>query len=123
MRRVILLLSLVFTAPAFGFTAQNGLMVAPAPSGFSVNWRGGRAGPTDFWCAAGDYAGRELGLSPTTVIYRASKPPRRAGEPMHFALTPAGAASRSGVLVLGHDDGGFSVGTAQSFCEFRIHRR
>ena len=123
MRRLFLLAALTFASPVLGFTAQNELRIEPTAEGFAVNWHGGRAGATDFWCAAGDYAVRGLNLAPATIIYRTSEPPRRSGQPMHFSLNPARAASSSGVAVLGADDAGFTVGAAQAFCEIRTHRR
>ncbi len=84
-------------------------------------WRG-RSAPTDFWCAAGDYAIRRLHLAPTAMIWRASEPPRRAGEGIDFTLRPEAAASSSGLITLGGEDAGLSAGAAQALCEIRRTR-
>jgi len=87
-----------------------------------VPWRG-LSGPADFWCAAGDYAIRVLHLAPTDRIYRASEPPRRAGEGVVFSVRPEDSAGSTGLLLLWGKGGGLSVGSAQALCEFRRHRR
>ncbi len=109
-------------APAQAFTAQNGLLVQPDGSGFTVPWRG-RSGASDFWCAAGDYAIRVLHLNPAEVIYRASPPKRRGGEAVRFTLDAAQSAAKTGLFVLGAKGGGITAGHAQSLCEFRKLRR
>lgn len=110
---------LALAAPASAFTAQNGLIVnAEGADGFIVPWRG-KSGPADFWCAAGDYAIRKLHLSPSATIWRASEPPRRAGEAIRFTLRRDQAASGTGLVVLGGEGAGLSAGSAQSLCEFR----
>lgn len=123
MRLLSVLFALSLAAPAAAFTAQNGLIVeSRGADGFTVPWRG-KSGPADFWCAAGDYAIRVLHLDPTAVIYRASEPPRRAGEPMAFTLNPDHAAGSTGLFTLFQKGGGLTVGHAQSLCEFRKKRR
>lgn len=117
MRLTAIFLALTLAAPAFGFTAQNGMRVErDSATGFSVPWIG-RGGPADFWCAAGDFGVRKLHLAPGQKIYRASEPPRRSGEPMRFTLNAEGAASATGLLMLWGDGAGLSVGHAQSLCE------
>ncbi|OYX41938.1 MAG: hypothetical protein B7Z02_13705 [Rhodobacterales bacterium 32-67-9] len=117
MRIAALLLALALATPVSAFTAQNGLIVQPeGQASFTVPWRG-KAGPADFWCAAGDYAVRKLHLSPTARIYRASEPPRRSGEPIRFTLRADEAARRTGLAVIGARGAGLSVGHAQSLCE------
>lgn len=123
MRPLALVLALFVAAPAHAFIAQNGLVVQPGADGFTVQWRGGRAGAADFWCAAGDYAFRRLQLNPTTRIYRASPPPRRSGEGIRFTLDPSQATDRTGIAALGSSDGGLTVGHAQSFCGSRRSSR
>ena len=123
MRLLPFIFALSLATPAVAFTAQNGLIVEPrGTDGFKVPWRG-KSGPADFWCAAGDYAIRVLHLSPTDMIYRASEPPRRAGEPIIFTLNPEEAASATGLFTLFRKGGGLTVGHAQSLCEFRKKRR
>lgn len=123
MRYMLLLLALTLSTAAFGFTAQNGLIVQPeGPEAFSVPWRG-KSGPADFWCAAGDYAIRSLHLAPSATIYRASEPPRRAGEAIRFTLRADQAASSSGLARLGGHPAGLSAGASQAFCEFERNMR
>lgn len=123
MRLLPFIFALSLATPAAAFTAQNGLVVEPqGAAGFSVPWRG-RSGPADFWCAAGDYAIRVLHLSPADRIYRASEPPRRAGQPVDFTLNPDEAASSTGLFTLFQQGGGLTAGHAQSLCEFRKKRR
>ncbi len=101
------------------FRAVNGLrVVAEAPDRFHVPWFG-LPGDTAFWCAAGDYVQRRLGMSGSTRIYRVSEPPRRSGEGITFSLSPDGAASRTGVTQFfgaGHENS-LSVASATSFCD------
>ncbi len=112
-----LLLALVLATPAAAFRAQNGLIVeVEGPERFAVPF-GGLAGPSDFWCAAGDYAYRRLGLPTNQLIYRASEPPRRSGEPMRFSTNPSDSASSTGLLVLGSKGGGLTIGMARAFCQ------
>ena len=123
MRLTAVLLALALATPAAAFTAQNGLIVQPdGPDRFNVPYLG-RSGPADFWCAAGDYAVRKLRLLPNQRIYRLSEPPRRSGEGISFSVRADGAASTTGLLVLGARGGGLSVGMAQSLCENDRRRR
>lgn len=112
----------LLAGPALAFTAENGLIVAPeGQDGFTVPWRG-KAGPSDFWCAAGDYAVRVLGVPVTTPVYRASEPPRRSGEGVRFTLDATQAASSSGLAFHWPPGPAVSAGFAQSFCGER-HKR
>lgn len=118
-----LALALALAGPATAFTAQNGLIVRDEGAGdFVVPWRG-RSGAADFWCAAGDYGVRALHLPPSTRIYRASEPPRRAGDGVRFTLDPARAASSTGLAFVWPKTAGLGVGAAQSFCEGARARR
>jgi hypothetical protein len=113
---------LLLATPAGAFTAQNGLVVtAEAGDAFTVPWRG-KSGAADFWCAAGDYAIRKLGLAPTATIWRASEPPRRAGEGIRFTLRADQAASSTGLIILGAEGAGLSAASAQALCELRRKR-
>ena len=122
MRPLVVLFTLTFAVPAQAFIAQNGMTVRPETDGFTIPWSG-RGGAADFWCAAGDFAVRALRLGPATVVYRASEPPRRSGEGMIFTLDPARAATKTGLVLLGADDGGLTAGHAQSLCDTREFRR
>ena len=56
---------------ASSFLASNGMKVAGDPSAsgrFEVLQRGGK-GPSDYWCAAGEYVIQVLRMSPGTRIY------------------------------------------------------
>ncbi|MEX0338098.1 MAG: hypothetical protein AB3N11_03565 [Arenibacterium sp.] len=83
-------------ATAFAWKAENRLDVNPLPSGeaFEVIGRPGSAG-SEFWCAAGDYALRQLGAPGTARIYitRARGTPQTSNrlEAVQFSLTPVGA--------------------------------
>lgn len=100
------------------FLAINNMWVTPTgPGTFRVDTGPSPLdGPSDFWCAAGDYVSRALGQPATKEIYRTSKPPRHRGEGVTFSLDPAGAQP-SGVARLGNTSPGFTAGAATgSFC-------
>ncbi len=89
---------------------REGQVVRPlSPGSFEVLWRG-RSGPRDFWCAAGDYARYELGLSGNTRLFRTSPVPRRAGESVRFSLSSEGAQP-TGLALIG---GGNSISVAHA---------
>ena len=117
MRRQLAALFVSVTAafPAQAFLASNDLKVEPAAGGaFHVPYPG-LSGARDFWCAAGDYVVRELGLPPDTRIYRTSSPPRRAGEGITFSLSPENAR-RPGLVHFGPGMG-LTAAHARQFCE------
>lgn len=96
------------------FMAQNKLLVVPTgPTEFTVPFRG-LSGDTDFWCAAGDYAIRGLGVPPATPIYRLSPPPRAGGDGIDFSLSSEGAQD-PGLAILSRDLG-VSASFARNFC-------
>lgn len=113
-------LALVLTAvPAAAFRAQNDMIVEPrGATGFHVDYRGGRAGAPDFWCAAGDYVVRDLGRSPGTPIYRTTSAPRRAGHGLDFSLSPEGA-KRTGLVTLFGSNTSVTAGAARALCNLR----
>jgi hypothetical protein len=109
-------LLLALAAPAQAFIARNGLVVEPAPGGtFEVPYRG-LSGVSDFWCAAGDYVVRDLGMPADTRIFRVSSPPRRAGQGITFSLSPEGA-KKPGLLLLGDGGRGVSAAHARQLCD------
>ncbi len=123
MRAAAALVALCLASPVSAYTAQNGLIVHPTGAhSFTIPWRG-KSGPSDFWCAAGDYALRALRLEPSATVYRASEPPRRSGEPMDFTLAASEAASSSGLALHWPGGAGMSAASAQAMCEFRTNRR
>lgn len=102
-------------APAQAYIASNGLLVQPVnATDFFVPYRG-RPASSSFWCAAGDYTVRRLGLPPGTRIFRLSAPPRRGGDGILFSLSAEGAQDR-GVQVWGSKDAGMSASLAQTYC-------
>lgn len=119
----VLVAAFLSAAPAAAFTAQNGLVVRPeGPDAFYIPWRG-KAGAAEFWCAAGDYAVRGLRLPVTTMVFRASEPPRRSGEGVRFTLRAEQAVTSSGLAFHWPRGGGVTAGAAQALCENRINRR
>ncbi|WP_343079663.1 hypothetical protein [Ostreiculturibacter nitratireducens] len=100
--------------PAEAFIAQNDMNVSPEGGGFHVAFKAG-AGVNDYWCAAGDYVIRDLGLSRSTRIWRVSPPPRRAGEGISFSLTPEGAARSTGLAVY-PETGSLPAHHAEALC-------
>ena len=117
LRYVLLAVALVAAAPAHAFTSSNRMRVeATGPVTFSVTARGGNFGALDFWCAAGEYAWKRLRAPNNARIYRLSEPPRRSGQPIVFSLDPTGKASRTGLAVIGNDDGSLSVASARNQC-------
>jgi hypothetical protein len=117
LRAAILVAALFAATEASAFRATNGFEVkAEGPVTFSVWWRGGGTGAIDFWCAAGEYAWRRLNAANNARIYRLSEPVRRAGQPVFYSLDPTGAASSTGLAVVGGEDGSLSVATARNQC-------
>ncbi|UTS79888.1 hypothetical protein [Phaeobacter piscinae] len=83
------------STPAFAFRAINRLEVVPAGTGqFEVIGRAG-ALKSDYWCAAGDYVRKSLGLSWQTKIYAVDGigPSATTGarSAVRFTLDPAAA--------------------------------
>ena len=111
----------LLASPAMAFTASNDLAVrATGKDTFSVPY-GGQSGPAAFWCAAGDYVVRDLRQGPQTRIYRTSPVPRKSGQGMAFSLTASASAGKSGLILLGSDDGGVSAVMAQTLCSVAEH--
>ena len=100
---------------AQAWTAQNDFRVDGDAAGFEVLSKGGGGAPA-FWCAAGDFASKVLGLGPTDRVWRVSEPPRAGGEGIRFALSPDGAASKTGLLIWQEKDASVSVAMAVQFC-------
>lgn len=126
--RKILIMFLLMPLPASAFTAINGMKVhqlSPTEIGVDLDVR--RSG-TQYWCAAGDFAKRALGLSGKTRMWSATPTPRRAGQGMIFTLDPAKKAEGSGPTQFGSGpkDGSVSVGMAAgNYCrnEYLLHQR
>ncbi len=119
---VFVLGSSLSAVPAAAFVAINGLRVEQTgPDSFYVPF-GLLSADTAFWCAAGDYVKRGLGLPGRTPIYRMTEPPRKARSGLAFSLNPEGAATRTGVTIFGNSGPKNSVSAtiAWNLCESRI---
>ena len=119
MIRILVLTFSIFglSTTAQAFIASNGLLVEDAAGGdFRVPYRGLSAA-SDFWCAAGDYVVRDLGLPPDTRVFRTSSPPRRGGDGMTFSLSPSNA-KKSG-LGLFSNSRGLTAAHARQLCNDR----
>lgn len=122
MKSVLALAALAAVAamPAAAFTARNGVAVDRIGGDrFVVNYSG-RSGAPAFWCAAGDYAVRALGLPPATEIYRLSPPPRGSGEGIVFGFDKR-RATRTGLIRLAGGRG-VSAAHARFLCELEQNR-
>ncbi|MEO6301222.1 MAG: hypothetical protein ABIV25_15630 [Paracoccaceae bacterium] len=109
---------LLFALPAQAFTASNNMGVqATGNAAFSVPYDGD-ASPAAFWCAAGQYVHYALGQPVATRIYRTSSLPRHSGQGMDFTLTAADSAGKTGLIMLGGEDGSISAAHAEVLCLF-----
>lgn len=112
-------LLLALPLPAAAFTAKNGMTAAQVgPTEIAVPFASGRA-DTSYWCAAGDFAERAMGLPGKTRMWRATPQPRKAGLGIVFTLDPAKQAEGAGIsdFGAGPDDGSVSVSMAiASYC-------
>ena len=112
--RFIAVVLLALPLPAAAFTAQNGMQAHKTGStDIAVEYENGRLG-TDYWCAAGDLAQRDMGLPVGTRIWRASPKPRGAGEGIAFTLDREKKAPGAGLSQFGAGpkDEGMSIGQA-----------
>ena len=109
--------------PAAAFTAQNGMTaVQTAPSEITVI-HDVKRGDTDYWCAAGDFAQRAMGLPGNTRLWRASPKPRRAGDGIVFTLDASKAAPGAGLSQFGSgpQDGSIPLSMAVgSYCRIIV---
>lgn len=114
MRTFTLALFLTLPLPALAFTAQNGMTARQiGPTEIAVPFEGW-ARDTDYWCAAGDFAERGLGVAGKTRLWRATAKPRRSGEGIVFTFDPAKKAEGAGLSQFGKGprDGSLTVGAA-----------
>lgn len=117
--RLLILALLLLPAPAAAFTARNGMTAVQSGLTEIAVIHEVRRGDTDYWCAAGDFAQRVMGLPGNTRIWRASPKPRGAGDGIVFTLDPAKAAEGAGLSQFGRGprDGSIPVSMAVgSFC-------
>jgi hypothetical protein len=120
LNRVSAVLATVLLAcagPASAFVASNSMLVTPGGgTTFTVEYRSSKADP-DYWCAAADYVIGPLRQSRAVTIYRISPPPRARGAGITFSLSPQGAASSTGMVILGGaGGGGMSASLAETYC-------
>lgn len=102
------------TMGASAWTSTNGMTVtSDSARSFVVAPRGGMSNSTDYWCAAGDFAIRRLGLRPSTRLFRMTSGSGSRG--VRFSLDEKGSVS-SGVTVFGSKDSGLSASLAQVYC-------
>ncbi|MFV0491769.1 MAG: hypothetical protein ACK5M4_08110 [Pseudorhodobacter sp.] len=113
-----LILALVLCVPnavlAQSIIAQNGMRATRVSETEIAVGPRARARETDYWCAAGDYVVRVMGLPNRTRIWRATPQPRRAGEGVLFTLDQAKKAEGAGLSQYGSGprDGSISAGMA-----------
>ena len=121
---VILILALAVAAPAQAYNLANRMRVAPLGGGdFAVEFAP-RAEETDYWCAAGAYVTRRLGMDNRTRVYRASPEPRKRNQGISFTLDKARSTGSTGITIYGGlQDGGMSAGSAYQYCfDYEIDR-
>lgn len=118
--RLIFLVLLLLPMPALAFMAKNGMIATQiGPTEIAVHHEVRRA-DTDYWCAAGDFTRRVLGMPSDTRIWRATPKPRQAGKGIVFTLDSAKKAEGAGVSQFGSGprDGSLSAGmAATNFCQ------
>lgn len=118
MRVLGLVLTLALAAPAQAFVSDQRLRVTrESETDFTVQYKS-TARLTDYWCSAGRYVTRELGLSDRTRVYRLSPPPRKIGQGISFTLDAERSAGTTGLTTFGGpQDGSMSAGSAVAqFC-------
>lgn len=99
---------------ASAWTATNGMNVtSDGARSFVVAPLQGMNSSTDYWCAAGDFAIRRLGLRPSTRLFRMTSGSGRNS--VRFSLDETGSVP-SGVTVFGSKDSGLSASLAQVYC-------
>lgn len=109
------LAAVTLAGPAAAYIARNGEVVRPEADGTFLVVGSPGQGPGESWCAAGDYVMAQ-GLVPTTRIWRLNEPPRRQGQGVRFGLSPQGAASKTGLFILGSKDASLSAIHARALC-------
>lgn len=122
MIRLTLLLALT-ALPAQAFTASNDMMVQPTGAEtFTVPYNTDPAASA-FWCAAGEYVLYALRQRGDTLIYRVSPVPRHSGEPINFSLSARASTGKTGLAVIGTENGAITAGLAQALCaRFNLDR-
>ena len=111
----------LLAAPAMAYTTTQGARIEARGDGFEVLAQPGLSASMAF-CAAGSYAQNVLRLPANARIWRASAPPRRAGQGVSFTTSAEASAGKTGLFILGPDDGSVSVAFAQSLCDSQRSR-
>ena len=115
--RLALTLPLFLAAFAMPLAAQAAdPRVEDQGAGLFAVFPAGGLSASEAFCTAGGFAQARLGLGPTDRIWRVTPVPRRSGQPMVFSTRAQDSAGRSGLVLLGPDDGSITVGFAQSLC-------
>lgn len=121
--RLWFLIPLLLPISADAFMARNGMTATQiGPTEIAVAYEL-RRDDTDYWCAAGDFAWREMGQTGQTRIWRATPKPRDPSNGIVFTLDPARKAEGAGLSQFGSGprDGSISIGMARnSFCRKRV---
>lgn len=124
LKRSLFILALMGAMPqmAMAFRAPNNNVVNPvSDSVFEVVGRVGTSA-ADFWCGAGDYARRVIGVGPGQRIYvvRELGPSETSNRrsAVQFSLTsPEGADTRSRlILSVKHKGDNIGAAMAQNYC-------
>lgn len=113
-RLALILTAALAVTPASAFTARNGMQVAQTANGQIYVDDPAPVTETDYWCAAGDFVTRGLGLSSKTRVWRASPKPRKRAMGITFTLNEAEKAANGGISSFGggKNDGSLSAGVA-----------
>jgi hypothetical protein len=113
MRSLILLAALTLATPSWASLDRLSVKQESSTE-FTVGYKA-RAGDNNYWCAAGRYVTETLGLPPTTLVYRLSPPPRKAGKGITFTLDPAKSSGETGLSSTSKaQNGSISAGGVQS---------
>jgi hypothetical protein len=113
--------ALTSSALADTYRAVNHMTVTPQSAGTFVVTGQAELWARDYWCAAGEYGQRVLGLPVTARLY-VDQPYQRGSTAVGFR-TDANGAERSGLVLLGNtvrnEGSNQSVGQARGYCADR----
>lgn len=110
-----LAVALGMASPAAAWLAPNNAVVHAGEAGRFEVRRPGLSSSQAF-CAAGEYAARVLGLPQNARIWRVTPPPRRRGQGILFSISDPGTGSKTGLIMIGEDNGSISVALASHLC-------
>ncbi len=115
-------LAMILPSAALAFRAFNRMEVLPVSNGVYEVVSEVGAGPTNYWCGAGDYAQRVLGAGSTDRVYiwqgigpSVNRPGKKS---VQFSLTPPPGADTSTGYSVNVDRPGdnMNVSMAQNYC-------